>query len=75
MIDTLNLDDYSKETLWQLLVESVHSIVMYPYHKAYTKKTILEETPNITPKELAYRLNTSLGEALVILDELTNEQK
>jgi hypothetical protein len=47
---------------------------MYPSHKAYTKGTVLEEKPNITPEELAHNLNMSLGEALVILDELANPQ-
>ena len=35
----MNLDEYSKEKLWQLLVEAVHASVMYPTHKAYTRDT------------------------------------
>lgn len=69
----MNLDNYSKEHLWQLLVDTVHVSIMYPSHKAYTKDTILKEKPDITPEELAYRLNMSLGAALVILDELNNQ--
>jgi len=69
------LDNYNKENLWQLLVDTVHTSVMYSYHKAYTRQTVLQETPDITPDELARRLNMSLGAALVILDELTNQQK
>jgi hypothetical protein len=71
----LNLDNYSKENLWHLLVEAIHATVMYPKHKAYTRDTLLIEKPDITPKELAQQLSMSLGEALVILDELINEQK
>jgi hypothetical protein len=71
----LNLDNYSKETLWRLLVETVHTSVMYSNHKAYTRATVLQENPNITPDELAHLLNMSLGAALVILDELANQQK
>ncbi|MCL2134551.1 MAG: hypothetical protein FWH37_03220 [Candidatus Bathyarchaeota archaeon] len=70
----MNLDDYSKENLWRLLVELVQVSVMYPTHKAYTRDIVLPEVPDITPKELAQRLNMPLGEALVIIDELVGKQ-
>ncbi len=70
-----NLDDYSKEKIWQLLVETAHASVMYPTHKAYTREKVLPEKPDVTPEELAQRLNMPLGEALVILDELSADQK
>jgi len=69
----LDLTNYSKETLWQLLEEAVHASVMYPTHKAYTRDTVLSETPNITPQELAQRLTIPLGEAIVLLKELTEK--
>ncbi|MDR2719765.1 MAG: hypothetical protein LBC03_03045 [Nitrososphaerota archaeon] len=69
------MDNYSKDDLWRLLVEAAHASVMYPPHKAYTKGTVLEEKPDISPEELAQRLNMPLGEALVILDELADELK
>ena len=69
----MSLEDYTKDRLWPMLVETVHSLVMYPQHKAYTRDVILHEKPNIKPDELAARLGISLGEALVILHELTNE--
>ena len=69
----MNLDEYTKEKLWLILVETVHSVVMYPSHKAYTRDSVLREKPDIAPSELATRLNMSLGEALVIMDELTEE--
>jgi hypothetical protein len=47
---------------------------MYPGHKAYTRETILRERPDVTPAELATRLNMSFGEAIVILDELADER-
>jgi len=68
-------EDYTKEKLWSILVETVHAAVMYPHHKAYTRETILSEKPTITPAELAVRLNMPLGEALVILYELAEERK
>jgi len=48
---------------------------MYPTHKAYTRDVLLPEKPNIIPEELAQLLNMPLGEALVILGELADEQK
>jgi transcription initiation factor IIE alpha subunit len=71
----MNLEDCLKETLWPTLVETVHSLVMYPNHKAYTRLVILSEKPEITPADLAVRLKISLGEALVILYELAEERK
>lgn len=57
------------------MVETVHSLVMYPNHKAYTREVILSEKPEITPADLAARLKISLGEALVMLYELAEERK
>lgn len=69
------MEDYSKEKLWQLIVEAVHASVMYPTHKAYTRDVILLEKPDVSALELSGRLNMSLAEALVILDELSAENK
>lgn len=71
----MNLEAYSKEHLWKLLVDAVHASVMYPTHRAYTRDTILPEKPDITPQELATKLNMPMGEALVILNELADERK
>jgi hypothetical protein len=71
----MNLEDCVKETLWPILVETVHSLVMYPSHKAYTREVILSEKPETMPTDLAARLKISLGEALVILYELAEEKK
>jgi hypothetical protein len=71
----MSLEEYMKEKLWPILVETVHASVMYPNHKAYTRETILREKPDITPLELANRLSIPLGEALVILHELAEERK
>ena len=69
------MEEYTKEKLWLLLVETVHATVMYPSHKAYTRESILREKPDITATELANRLNMPVGEALVILYELAEERK
>ncbi len=67
----MNLDEYSKEKLWQLLVETVHASVMYNTHKAYTRDSILPQQPDVSALEIAERLGMPLGEALVILSELS----
>lgn len=71
----VNLEEYVKEKLWPILVETVHAMVMYAHHKAYTREVILQEKPDINPQELAARLNIPLGEALVILKELADEEE
>jgi ribosomal protein S25 len=71
----MKTEEYTKEKLWQMLVETVHASVMYPSHKAYTRETMIQEKPDITPQELANRLNIPLGEALIILQELAEENK
>ena len=71
----MSLEEYMKEILWFILVETVHAAVMYPSHKAYTREAILRDKPDITPAELANRLNMPVGEALVILYELAEERK
>jgi len=70
----MNFEEYTKETLWSILTETVHALIMYLNHKSYTREAILNEKPEITPAELAARLNMPLGEALVILYELAEER-
>jgi hypothetical protein len=71
----MSLEEFTKQNLWPILVETVHALVMYPNHKAYTREVILTEKPDTAPKELAARLNIPAGEALVILHELTKQTK
>ena len=66
----MSFEEYVSNPLWAILQETVHSIIMYPHHKAYIRDVILNEQPDITPKELATKLSISLGEAIVILYEL-----
>jgi len=66
----MSFEEYVSNPLWTILQETVHSMIMYPHHKAYTRDVILNEQPDITPKELAAKLSISLGEAIVILYEL-----
>ena len=71
----MNLEEISKERLWQLLVESVHASVMYPTHKAYVRDSILTQKPDVSASELAERLGMPIGEALVMLNELAEAKK
>lgn len=68
-------EEYVENPLWAILVDVVHALVMYKHHKAYVKEVVLSEKPEITPQELAGRLNIPLGEALVILYELKKEKE
>lgn len=70
----LNSVDYEKNPLWSKLVEVVHSMVMYPHHKAYIRDVILHDKPGITPSELSAVLGITEGEAMVILSELRKEK-
>jgi len=70
----MSWEDYVNNPLWTILVDTVHSIVMYPHHKAYVRDTVLVEQPNISAKDLALKLNISLGESLVILYELAKSK-
>lgn len=69
----MSLEEYTKDKLWQILLETVHTLVMYPHHKAYTREVILHDKPDINPNELAARLKIPSGEALVILYELRKQ--
>lgn len=68
-------EEYTKDRLWPILVETVHALVMYRHHKAYTRETLLNENPDIRANELAIRLRIPLGEALVILHELKEDEE
>jgi hypothetical protein len=70
MLMPMNLDEYTQNKLWLILVETVHANVMYPTHKSYTRDVILRAQPDITPEDLAARLNMPVGEAIVVLYEL-----
>jgi hypothetical protein len=59
-----------KDDLWQLLVETVHALPMYKYHKRYVQDVMVKDKPEISAKELAVQVNIPLGEAIVLLDEI-----
>ena len=68
------MDQKLKESpLWPILVETTHSLPLFKQHKNYIKDNMLPKTPNITPEEVSERLAIPLGEALVIIEELTEK--
>lgn len=69
----MNFDEHTTDKLWTILVDTVHQLVMYPQHKAYSRNSVLPEKKDVSAEELAARLGISLGEALVILFELKAE--
>jgi len=62
-----------KNPLWVVLVEAVHSLPLYRSHKNYIRDIILLEKPGVKPEDLSERLGLPLGEAMVILEELSRE--
>jgi len=66
----MSLDSYVNKPLWQILVDTAHSLTMFTHHKAYVRDVVLVEQPQIGAEDLALKLNISLGESLVILYEL-----
>ena len=72
---TTEIPNVESDSLWPILVEVVHALVMYKYHRRYISTVVLNEKPNITAKQLSLELRIPLGEAFVILHELKTEQK
>jgi len=70
----ISLEEHVSNPLWPILLETVHAMIMFPQHKAYTRNVILNEQPDTTPLELAAKLGIPLGEAMVILYELREEK-
>jgi len=66
-------EEYKESPLWLILVETVENLPMYKSHLNYVKDTILVENPKITPEELSQRLNMPLGEAIVILSNISKD--
>lgn len=69
-VTNVSWEDYVNNPLWPILEDTVHSIVVFRYHKAYVRDVVLVEQPSLSAKDLALKLNISLGESLVILYEL-----
>jgi hypothetical protein len=69
-VHQMSLNNYANNPLWQILVDTVHTLTMFTHHKAYVRDVVLVEQPQVGAEDLALRLNISLGESLVLLYEL-----
>jgi len=67
------VEEHLKNPLWPILVETVHSLVMYRRHKNYVMSILIHEAPAMTPDELSAKMKIPLGEAMVILHEVRSE--
>ena len=63
--------EFKTHPLWNILVETARRSPLYPGLSGYCKSKILPDYPNISVKELARKLSISIGEALVLLHDLT----
>ncbi len=57
----MSWQEYMNNPLWSILVETVHAMVMYPHHKAYTRDVALHEQPDIKPTDLAAKVGIPLA--------------
>jgi len=71
----LSIEEYVDNPLWPILIETVHTMIMYSHHKFYVQSVFLSEKPDASPQDLALALGISLGEAMVILYELRAEKE
>ncbi len=70
----LDLENIQDNPLWKILVETVHTMIMYKPHKRYISELLTQEE-NMDPEGLSLRLGIPLGETLVILKEIDIEKK
>ncbi|TFF67217.1 hypothetical protein EU520_01595 [Candidatus Thorarchaeota archaeon] len=71
----INIDstDFKTHPLWKILVETTHRSPLYANLTGYVRESVLPVEPEIGPRELATRLAISVGEAMVILDDIRSE--
>jgi hypothetical protein len=50
-------------------------LILYPHHKAYVRDELLPDKPESSPQDLTLDLGISLGEAMVLLYELRQEEE
>ncbi len=69
-VNGMSYDDYVNNSLWRILVDTVHTLPMFAHHKAYVRDVVQVAQSQINAEDLALKLSISLGESLVILYEL-----
>ena len=71
----MSLIDFVADPLWNILVDTVHALILYSHHKSYIQNIMLNEKKDITAQDLTTKLGIPLGEALVLIYELQMEKK
>ncbi|MFX0095429.1 MAG: hypothetical protein ACFFBD_27080 [Candidatus Hodarchaeota archaeon] len=61
---------FEKEELYLLLQESAKRHPLFSRYLAWIKEEVLANNADITAEKIAEELNISLGEVLIILDEI-----
>lgn len=70
----INITDFKTHPLWDILVETARKNPRYANLAGHTREYILSKHPDISPKELAAKLSITLGESIVILDDVKSER-
>ena len=60
--------------LWNVLVETVESEILFPNRLAYVRQKIIKNKQHITPEELTERTGFPLGVSMVILSRLRKKK-
>jgi hypothetical protein len=69
----INITDFKTHPLWDILVETARKNPRYANLAGHTREFILSKQPDISAKELAAKLSITLGESIVILDDVKSE--
>lgn len=64
----IDVADFKGHPLWKILIETARNNPLFAGNAGYAHNHIIPENPTITPKELAYKLSITVGEALAILE-------
>lgn len=70
----IDLVDFKTHPLWDILTETAQRNPMYAGLVGYTRDHIISKNPKVTAKELASKLSISLGESLIILEEVSKDK-
>ncbi|MFW9846614.1 MAG: hypothetical protein ACFFD6_07695 [Candidatus Thorarchaeota archaeon] len=66
----INISDFKTHPLWDILVETARMNPRYANLAGHIREHILIEQPDISPRELAAKLSITLGESIVILEDV-----
>ena len=67
-------EGYEENPLWHILVDTAKALPLYYAHLAYTRDNLFPEE-ELDAQKLSLKLDIPLGEALVILWELSRQRE